>query len=254
VLGIKESEMIPEYTFDFSDREIHVWTLHLEAPQLLAPMFEPILSADEKNRAAHFRFEHPRNLFVSARGALRCLLGRYLDIHPARIRFKYGSKGKPALASNASIEFNTTHSGHMAAFAFTVGCQIGIDLEQVRPLHDALEIANRYFCSDEAAEIVALPPNEQERSFFLCWTRKEAYIKAIGDGLSAPLHEFRVTIKSSEPARLVHLAREEKAAQEWTLHDLRLDPNYASAVAYRDRRRTLCIIPIVDAGELTGLL
>jgi 4'-phosphopantetheinyl transferase len=147
-----------------------------------------------------------------------------------------------------------THSGDMAAFVFTIGCQIGIDLERVRGLSEAQEIANRYFCPDEAAEIMALPPNERERAFFLCWTRKEAYIKAIGDGLSTPLHEFRVTLQPNEPARLVHLARDKEAARVWTLHDLSLASNYAAAIAYRDRQRPLSIIPIVDPRELTGVL
>jgi 4'-phosphopantetheinyl transferase len=246
--------MIPDCSFEFSGREVHVWTLHIEASHAVATTFEPVLSADEKDRAAHFRFDHLRHSFVTVRGALRYLLGRYLDLHPARILFNYGLKGKPALASDASIEFNLTHSGDMAAFAFTVGCQIGVDVEQIRPLTEAQDIANRYFCSEESAEMMSLPPNERERAFFFCWTRKEAYIKAIGDGLSAPLHEFRVTLQPNEPARLIHLAHDKEAARAWTLHDLRLDSNYAAALAYRDRQRPLSIIPIVDPRELTGVL
>jgi 4'-phosphopantetheinyl transferase len=212
-------------------------------------MFERVLVKHETDRAARFSFSHLRESFVIARGALRYLLGRYLDLHPASIRFIYGSNGKPALASAANIQFNITHSGSLAAVALTADCQIGVDLEQIRPLSDLQHIADRYFCSEEAAEIMSLPPSERERAFFCCWTRKEAYIKAIGDGLSAPLDGFRVTVQPNTPARFVHLGHDTTAAETWTLHDLCLASDYAAALAYRDRQRSLSIFPIVDLAE-----
>jgi 4'-phosphopantetheinyl transferase len=220
------------------------------ASDVLAAKFESVLASDEKDRAARFILERRRHSFVVARGVLRCLLGRYLDMHPANIRFNYGSKGKPAVTSTLGIEFNATHSGELAVFAFTAGCPIGVDLEQIRPLSDIQDIADRFFCSEEAAELMALPPTEREHAFFRCWTRKEAYIKAIGEGLSAPLDEFRVTLQPTEPARFVHISRD--TAEAWTLHDLGLASGYAAALAYRDRERSLSVFPIEDSLTVMG--
>lgn len=250
---IKTCQMIAGCSFELSGRDVHVWILRTGASDAVAAKFEPVLVSDERDRAARFRFDHLRQSFVITRGALRCLLGRYLGLDPASIRFNYGSKGKPALAATAGIEFNMTHSGGLAAFAFTVGCQIGVDLEQIRPLTETQDIANRFFCSEEAAEIMSLPPSERERAFFCCWTRKEAYIKAIGDGLSAPLDEFRVTLQPNEPAQFIHLAHDTNAAKAWTLHDLCLASDYAAALAYRDRQRSLSVFPIVDPAEFIGI-
>src|SRR5262249_20133919 len=153
--------------------------------------FRSILAPDEKERAARFHFEHLRSAFIAARGVLRCLLGGYLNRHPGRVQFRYGARGKPALEPDAGIEFNLAHSGGLAVLAFASGCPIGVDLEQIRPIPELREIAARFFCAEEAAEIASLPSGERQRSFFRCWTRKEAYIKATGDGLSAPLDQFR---------------------------------------------------------------
>lgn len=240
-------------SFELSGRAVHVWTLRTGASDAVVAKFEPLLVPDEKERAARFHFDHLRRSFVVTRGALRCLLGRYLGVHPAGIRFQYGSKGKPALAPASNVEFNLTHCGGLAAFAFTVGCPIGVDLERIRPIAEAQDIAGRFFCPEESAEILSLPPSECERAFFRCWTRKEAYIKAIGDGLSAPLDEFRVTVQPNQPAQFIHLAHDTDAAKAWTLHDLCLASDHAAALAYRDRERALSVFPIVDPAEFIGL-
>ncbi len=212
-------------------------------------MFESLLAADELDRAGRFRFGHQRESFVIARGALRCLLGLYLDILPKDIHFLYGAKGKPALEADAHIEFNMTHSGSLAAVAITAGCQVGIDLEQICPLPDLQQVAAGFFNSAEASEIMSLPASERERAFFSCWTRKEAYIKAVGDGLSSPLDDFRVTVLPNTPPRLIHLGNRADGIESWTLHDLCLAPDYAAALAYRDRQRPLSIFPILDLAD-----
>ncbi len=237
-------------SFELRAHEVHVWTLDGSASKVAAARFDPLLSPDEKERAMRFRFDHLRHSFVVTRGVLRCLLARYLNLHPAEIRFAYGEKGKPALASAADIEFNATHSHGSALFAFAKGCRVGVDLEAVRPTAGAQDIADRFFCPEEAAEIRSLPPGERERAFFRCWTRKEAYIKAIGDGLSAALDGFRVTVQPGEPARLVHIAQDTVAAQAWTLDDLAPSAEFAAALAYRDRRRSLSTFAIDDAARL----
>jgi 4'-phosphopantetheinyl transferase len=237
-------------SLELSGREVHIWTLPTTAVNAAAVTFEPVLATDELDRAGRFHFSHLRDSFMIARGALRCLLGHYLDLHPRSLRFSYGSKGKPALEDGSHIQFNMTHSGSFAAIAITADCPIGLDLEQVRPLSDMQQIAAQFFCSEETAEIMSLPPSERERAFFCCWTRKEAYIKAIGDGLSAPLDGFRVTVLPNTPAQFARLRNSAIDTDAWTLHDLSLTPSYAAAVAYRDRRRPLSIFPVTDLAQL----
>jgi 4'-phosphopantetheinyl transferase len=212
--------------------------------------FEQVIAEEEVRRASRFCFDHLRNSFVITHGVLRCLLGRYLNRDPSRICFIYGDKGKPGIDSDANLEFNLTHSEDMAAIAFTAGCQLGIDVEHIRPLADLQQIADRYFSPEEAAELILLPANEREQGFFRCWTRKEAYIKAVGDGLSCALDSFRVTLLPDALPRLIHIAEDRVAADMWTLHDLRLAPDYAAAVAYPDRQRSLSIFPILDFSDL----
>ncbi len=232
---------------NLTSRDVHIWHVSTIASDALAAKFESVLAIEEKDRAARFIFEPRRRSFIIARGVLRCLLGRYLDLPPTDIRFNYGSKGKPAVTSTSGLEFNATHSGDLAVFAFTAGCPIGVDLEQIRPSNETQHIADRFFCSEEAAELMSLPPSERDRAFFCCWTRKEAYIKAIGEGLSAPLDEFRVTLLPNESARFIHISHD--IAEAWTLHDLSLASGYAAALAYRDRRRSVSVFPILDPAE-----
>jgi 4'-phosphopantetheinyl transferase len=247
---MRESPHLAGCSFNLSKNDVHVWNVHTRASDALAAQFEPLLVAAERDRAARFRFEHLRRSSVVTRGALRCLLGRYLRLHAASIQFNYGAKGKPSVESAERIQFNTTHSGSLAVFAFTLDCEIGVDLEQIHSLRDAQSIADRFFCSEEAAEIMSLSPGERDRGFFRCWTRKEAYIKAIGDGLSAPLNNFRVRVQPDEPAGFVHLGNDTHAAKAWMLQDLCLDPGYAAALAYKDRERSLSIFQIVDPSLL----
>jgi 4'-phosphopantetheinyl transferase len=131
-------------------------------------------------------------------------------------------------------------------------CGVGIDLERLRPIADTAEIARRYFCPEEAAEILSLPPDERDAAFFRCWTRKEAYIKAIGDGLSCPLDSFQVSIEADAQPRIVHIAGDRTAAAIWTLHDLPLAPDYVAALAYRDRPRVVSVFPIDDLAGFCG--
>jgi 4'-phosphopantetheinyl transferase len=117
--------------------------------------------------------------------------------------------------------------------AFTMDCDLGVDIEAVRPMPDIEDIARRFFCAEETADLMALSTAQRDQGFFLCWTRKEAYIKATGEGLSAPLDAFQVTLRPGEAARMIHLERDPIAAQAWTLHDLMPGSRYAAALAYR---------------------
>ena len=226
--------------------EVHIWTMPTQAPEPVVTELERVLSRDELKRASRFRFPHLTDAYVITHGALRLLLARYLDRDPAGISFENGIQGKPAVSKNRQFDFNLTHSEGMAVVAVTTGCALGIDLERLRSIPDIEEIAGRYFCPEEAAEILPLAPAERDRAFFRCWTRKEAYIKAIGDGLSCPLDSFQVTIQADMPARLVHIAGDRAAAARWTLHDLSLASDYIAALAYPDRQRAVSVFRISD--------
>ena len=231
-------------------RAVHVWPVSLYGEDSVVERFQGFLAGDEMDRAERFRFAHLRRSFILARGVLRILLGRYLNAAPGDIEFSYGSKGKPALRTDHRLRFNASHSGDVALFAFTMDCEIGVDVEAIRPMPDIEHVAKRFFCAEETEELMALPPDQREQGFFLCWTRKEAYIKATGDGLSTPLDAFRVTLLPGAAAGMIHLERDLIAAQAWTLHDLSPAPGYAAALAYRDSPRPLETFPIFNPKQL----
>jgi 4'-phosphopantetheinyl transferase len=231
------------FSFELSPRYVDVWAIRTEVSTAVAERLERILAPDERNRAARFHFDHLRLAFIAARGALRLLLGCYLKLPPASIQIAYGSNGKPGLTESERVKFNVSHSGALAVFAFAVGCDIGVDVEQIHPLANLRHIAERTFCPEEAAEIMLLPEHQRDRAFFVCWTRKEAYVKAIGTGLSSPFDSFRVTLRPDDPTGFVHLQHDANATKEWTLHDLDFGSDYAAALAYRDTRHLLRILP-----------
>lgn len=171
--------------------ELVVASLDVEAGPLAA-----LLSADESQRAARFCFERDRRRYTVARARLRQLLARRLDAAPEALQFAYDSKGKPRLGTRYArdLRFNVSHCGELAAYAFTEGREVGVDVEEVRVLPDADEVAMRVFSQRERAAYLRLPARERPRGFFSCWTRKEAFIKAIGDGLSHPLQALDVSL------------------------------------------------------------
>jgi 4'-phosphopantetheinyl transferase len=229
---------------------IHLWSIRTNAPEAIARGFEQLLAADEKSRATRFRFDRLRRSFTVSRGALRIILSFYLNAPPGNIEFTYGVNGKPAVASEAGLQFNASHSGDLALIAVTTGCELGVDLERMREIRDSEQIASRFFCPAEANELLSLPRDQQERAFFLCWTRKEAFIKATGQGLSAALDSFRVTLDPSQPAAILHIDGDRNLAQSWTLHDLYVAPGYAAALAYCAVQRPITASPILDPAEL----
>lgn len=193
--------------------------------------------------------ERHRDAFIVARGALRMLLARYVERPFEDLVFIYGPTGKPSLASNA-LDFNISHTEGVAVFAFARRCELGVDVERIRALPDMMEIAGRFFCRGESEELTGLPDGDRERAFFDCWTRKESYIKATGNGLSTPLTDFRVTLRPDEPARLIHVENDRSAGLHWTLHNLRIAQPFAAAMAYREETRPVLLSPLVTAERL----
>ena len=229
-------------------RECHVWFVELAGNDASLGACWGCLSADEKERAAQFRVEPPRTAFTLARGILRVLLGRYLATEPDRLRFAYGTRGKPRLAfPDAPLAFNVSHSGRFAAYAFAVGCDPGVDIEEVRPMADQENIVRRFFSAGECAAWLALDAGQRDEAFFRCWSRKEAYIKALGAGLSMHLDGFQVSLRPEEPARLIHVAGDAGAAQRWSLHSLAPAEGYVGALALPERDSGVRIMPRLTA-------
>lgn len=223
----------PPRLLRLADDVVHVWAAPLDPPAHAVRRHAALLAPDEHARADRFRFERDRRRFTVARGVLRALLGRYLGTDPRGVAFRYESHGKPALDGEPAahgIRFNVSHSGEMALYALARGRELGVDVEEVRRMEDGLKIAERFFSEAEVAAFRALPDGIRDDAFFNCWTRKEAYIKAVGEGLSFPLHAFDVSLAPGEPARLL-ASRDPRQAERWSLRGLPDPaPGYRAAV------------------------
>jgi 4'-phosphopantetheinyl transferase len=198
---------------------IAVRRVSLDAPREERERLFELLSADERERAARFHFARDRDRFAVGRGALRALLAAELGTDPRELRFDYGPQGKPALAGD-ELQFNVSHSGGIALVAIAHRGELGIDVEL-----DSQDLANeqipeRFFSPAEVTALRSLPARLQPRAFLTCWTRKEAFIKAKGDGLSLPLDSFDVTLEPGVPAALLRTAWSEEEPSQWRLVDL----------------------------------
>jgi 4'-phosphopantetheinyl transferase len=225
---------IPPPRLSLSTHQIHIWRASLDLPADLAQHLHATLAADESQRAQRLHFDKDRTHFVAARGILRCILANYLGCAPQQVVFVYGKRGKPALsfeAHSSALCFNVSHSHGLALYAIAYQRDVGIDLERVRPNVDYKQIAQRFFSPQEYAILRTLPASEQCHAFFACWTRKEAYIKAQGDGLWQSLDAFSVTLAPHEPAKLIQVDGNPQQAARWSLHNLLPGPDYAAALA-----------------------
>ncbi|HEX4952883.1 MAG TPA: 4'-phosphopantetheinyl transferase superfamily protein [Thermoanaerobaculia bacterium] len=214
--------------------EIHVWTARLDPPEQEVAAARRLLDADELIRADRFRFEVHRRRFTVGRAFQRTILGAYLGRPPASLVYLYGPKGKPSLApghGDGILDFNLSNTEEMALLGVTAGRELGVDIEQVRALSDLEALAERFFSAAESRVLLALPDADRPIGFFNCWTRKEAYLKAIGDGLSAPLDAFDVTLVPGEPARMIALEGSPERAAAWQLFHLEPATGYLGAVA-----------------------
>jgi len=184
-------------------------------------------------RAERFYFKRDRKHFIVGRGLLRTILGCYLGIAPNRLQFCYGPRGKPDLAETSGgskLCFNLSHSQGLALYGVTREREIGIDLEHIRSISQAEQIAERFFSVQENAVFRVLPPSKKQVAFLNCWTRKEAYLKAIGDGLARSLEQIEVSLAPGEPARLLSTEGDPQSAEHWTLQELMPAPGYVAAL------------------------
>jgi 4'-phosphopantetheinyl transferase len=232
--------------------EVHVWRVSLDQPRALREGFLHTLAADERARAVRYHFERDRQHFIVTRGVLRVVLGRYLNRAPECVAFCYGAHGKPSLADNTdphAIRFNVSHSHGVALYAVTRGREVGIDLERIRSDLAVMELAERFFSQREIATLRTLPIEARRQAFFHCWTRKEAYIKACGEGLSMPLDQFDVSLVPGEPAAVLGSQRDPAGFSGWSLQELPLAADYAAALAVEGHDWCLACWQWPDPGQ-----
>jgi 4'-phosphopantetheinyl transferase len=210
--------------------EVHMWTVNLAQAARELERLSTLLSYDERIRAGRFCFVKHANRYTVARANLRRILSRYTDLAPSLLQFQYTANGKPFLA-NTPIRFNLSHSSDLALVAVTRNREVGIDVERIRRDDDLLDAAEHYFAPVERVALRSLASEEQCFAFFRCWTRKEAYLKARGDGLSLDLHSFSVSLLPDAPAALIASAEGPAELRRWKFAHLNLHDDYAAALA-----------------------
>jgi len=207
--------------------EVQIWAAPLELNQATLDAFFRTLSASERARAERFHFTRDRQFYIAAHGILRDVIGRYLRLPPAELDFRIGPHGKPQLAARSDgkfLHFNLSHSHELALIALAADREVGVDIERIQYQLGASEIAERFFSPGEGTALRTLPPSEQPSAFFYYWTCKEAFLKACGKGLSAPLNSFDVPLNSSETVL-------ESEGSTWSLRTIPSEEGYAAAVA-----------------------
>ena len=216
--------------------DVHVWAAGLELPLAILSRFREILSPADLQRADRFHFEKHRTRFVAAHAILRKILAQYLENGTGgkSLEFKIGSHGKPALTGPAALcglHFNLTHSEDLMLLAVTRAANVGVDVERIRPMNDATDLVERFFSTRESAAFRKVPAARQPEAFFNLWTRKEAWLKATGEGIGSLLNRVEVSFEPKTEARLLHLPREFHSPTLWTLRELCPAEGYAAAIA-----------------------
>jgi len=222
-------------SFQLASDEVHSWCASLDVPPETSARLYAALSPDERTRSARFQFERDQQRFIVARGVLRDLLGRYLQTQPSQISFVYNAFGKPDLSPEFGnrLKFNLSHSAGLALIAIATASNVGVDLEYIRAQSDYTDIARRFFSTAEVDYLIALPSHIYAEAFFSCWTKKEAYLKACGEGLAIPLNSFSVPLTTDPahaPVDLYVASKDIVPAKRWSLYALRPAPGYTGAL------------------------
>ena len=242
----------------------HVFRLRLDVSPECAARLRPLLSPDEQSRASRYHFAADRLHFTAAHGQLRQILAAYLRCAPAELAFEQNPYGKPALVGGPALQFNLSHSRGLGLLAVTAAQTVGVDVEGLRPDLERENIARRFFAPAEVERLLALPAGQQIEAFYACWTRKEAYMKARGLGLSIPLDGFQVTLAPGEAVRLLHTEPGSPPPAAWSLAAFDPGPGFAAALAVLGELRGVrcwdwplreLVLPLMpSAPEQSGLL
>ena len=227
------------------DDEIHLWRANLNLSSQGLELLAKILSEAEQLRANRFRFEIHKKRFIAARGILRQLLALYLPSSAAKIEFSYNQQGKPQLASchsNSSLQFNISHSQDLALYSFSCHQEIGIDLEYLRNNIDYKNIAQRFFCEREYNLIINCDPQKQQERFYQFWTAKEAYLKAIGEGLGGGLKTLEIDLDQAGNIYLYNINNKAQLVDDWYLYNFMPEKDFIATIALSGKKKTL--IPI----------
>jgi 4'-phosphopantetheinyl transferase len=214
------------------DGEVHIWSASLDGPNAFTQW--QCLSEEEKLRAGRFLFAGGRARYVCGRSVVRSLLGRYLEVAPVEVRFRHGPHSKPELAPPfhlRKLQFNLSHSNGQLLVAVARGFAVGVDLEMIRPEMDIDKIAKRFFSFNENGQLGTLSGSAKRNGFFNGWTRKEAYLKARGDGIGYGLDRFAVSLAPGEPARLLNDHRDPEAVRCWSIREAAAPPGCVAAVS-----------------------
>jgi 4'-phosphopantetheinyl transferase len=238
---------------------VHVWSIALSSGPSPVQLLFDLLSSDETRRAEAYRFERDRESFVVARGLLRMLLSRYTSLYPKEIRFDYGITGKPLLRLDYRIElpplrFSVSHCDDLVMYAIARECEVGIDVERIIPVPHFCEVAKQFFSATECGDLASVHPQKQLEAFFNCWTRKEAYVKGLGGGLSIPLNSFTVSLLPDSPAEFRSTNTEELQTSGWMLCDLHPSSRHVAALVYERPCRNLRVYQFRNAREAVEAL
>jgi 4'-phosphopantetheinyl transferase len=217
------------------ENEVHVWLANLELEIYAMSKFLRDLSLTERARAQNLRFEHDRRRFVIAKGLLRNLLAGYLSVAPNEIQFSLGQSGKPEIADRqqhrqSPLHFNQAHSGHLGIYVLSRKRRVGVDIEEIRPFPDMEQLAPMIFSKQEMEAFHSLGDDEKQNAFFSTWTHKEAFVKAIGKGLTVPLSHFDVSRVHGNLARIVQNHQHPALPLEWFVKDLSISAQFSAAV------------------------
>jgi 4'-phosphopantetheinyl transferase len=225
---------IPQSELMLVEKDIHIWQADLDLTIIDIQKLYRTLSIDERVRAERFRFEKDRRRFIARRGILRTILGSYLAVKAGELPLCQRKNGKPEIADRfgeGTLHFNLSHSNGIALFAFARDSEVGVDIEYKRDIPEMEQIVERFFSKRENEVFRSLSACQKRDAFFNCWTCKEAFVKALGEGLSWPLDKFEVSLVPGEPAKLVRVEGDSREASHWSIQDLSPAPNHAGAFA-----------------------
>lgn len=218
---------------DLQLNSVDIWNVEAIADKIRAISFIDLLSPDEIERANKYIFERDYRQYIMARGVLRFLSGKYLRVDPSKIVFHYGDYGKPKYQGSSPINFNVSHSGERTIIAFSKGLTIGADIEKIKNNFNVMELAENFFSKEEIKALKKIDKEDRQRAFYRCWTRKESFIKAVGQGLSYPLDSFAVSLTDDHNAKFLKIDGISDPTKSWQLHSFIPAEGYIGALSVK---------------------